>query len=421
MRTVIGAVLRGIARSSSGLRHVRRPAVVGAPEFDLAYLRTGPRSRHPIVVVPGGPGLASTLPYRDLRRRATRLGLDLIMIEHRGIGLSRTDTRAEDLPASAMRIEAVLDDIAAVLDREDVESAIVYGASYGSYLAQGFGVRHPTRVHAMILDSPILSTRDHLVERELVRDLLLRGASPGTARPAAAIRRLLADGEDPIDLLCVTRAAYELGGHRLLDHVLALRLRGVRGLAWRVLDAYAGRGAVAGAPIPCIYEFDLVGTIAFREMRYGPDPDGEPFDPTQAYAALAPDYEQFAGEPFDLEAELPRFVWPVVVMTGHDDLRTPPSIARRVAGLLPDAVLLEIAGGHSTLESHPLAALRVMDRTRHGERGALHDEVPVLDRLPRRGLSARLPEIVDAAARIDRLVARLRRAPRGRTEPRVDG
>ncbi len=45
------------------LRSLRRPGADGAPAFDLAYVRSGPRGATPVVVIPGGPGLASVLPY----------------------------------------------------------------------------------------------------------------------------------------------------------------------------------------------------------------------------------------------------------------------------------------------------------------------------------------------------------------------
>src|SRR5262249_3361177 len=82
---------RGLA-ALPGVRSVRRPVTPDAPDrFDLYYVRTGPKSDHPLVIIPGGPGLASVAPYRGMRRHATAAGLDVIMIEHRGVGLSRHD------------------------------------------------------------------------------------------------------------------------------------------------------------------------------------------------------------------------------------------------------------------------------------------------------------------------------------------
>ncbi len=87
-----------------GVRPVRRP--VGGSrageEFDLYYVRTGRKSAHPLVVIPGGPGAASVALYRGLRRRAAAEGLDVIMVEHRGVGMSRHDDAGADLPPEAL-------------------------------------------------------------------------------------------------------------------------------------------------------------------------------------------------------------------------------------------------------------------------------------------------------------------------------
>ena len=71
-----------------------------------------------------------------------------------------TTTPASICPPRRLTIEQAVDDIAAVLDDAQVSKAVVYGTSYGTYLAAGLGVRHPDRVHAMVLDSPLLSADD---------------------------------------------------------------------------------------------------------------------------------------------------------------------------------------------------------------------------------------------------------------------
>src|SRR5699024_4857749 len=116
---------------------VRRPTGAGA--VDVAYLRPRPGSGLPIVVLPGGPGLASAVPYRALRRRAAQRGLDVLMMEHRGVGLSRHEVTGQDLAIRDVTVTAAADDLAAVLDAADIERAVVYGSSYGAYLAQLFG------------------------------------------------------------------------------------------------------------------------------------------------------------------------------------------------------------------------------------------------------------------------------------------
>src|SRR6476659_2144184 len=159
-----------------GVRSIRRPVTPGsADQFDLYYVRTGTESAHPLVFIPGGPGIASVQLYKGLRKRAAEQGLDVIMVEHRGVGMSRHDDAGADLPPEALTVDQVVDDIAAVLDDVSVQSADVYGTSYGTYVAAGVGVRHPHRVHAMILDSPVLSARDIESVRDAVRGLLLDG------------------------------------------------------------------------------------------------------------------------------------------------------------------------------------------------------------------------------------------------------
>src|SRR3954468_23244707 len=120
--------------AQTGVRSVRRPILADGPdEFDLFYVRTGEKSDHPLVIIPGGPGAASIALYRGLRKRAAADGLDVIMVEHRGVGMSRHDDEGADLPLEALTVDAAVADVAAVLDDADVEAAVVYGTSYGTY------------------------------------------------------------------------------------------------------------------------------------------------------------------------------------------------------------------------------------------------------------------------------------------------
>ncbi|WP_295012526.1 alpha/beta fold hydrolase [uncultured Microbacterium sp.] len=388
------ALPRLLAAPVKGVRRVRRAATDTAPAFDLAYVRSGRRARIPVVVIPGGPGLGSVLPYRRFRRVAAARGLDVIMMEHRGVGLSRVDPSGRSLPISAMRIVDVVDDLAAVLDAERVSRAYVAGSSYGSYIAAAFGARHPGRVAGMLLDSTLQSTADRDVERALIRELFVEG----DARIAGAVQELLTEGSDPRILLGVLRAAYELGGAELLTPLLRQRLRGPHASVWAALEAYADRGE-SETHVPGFYEFDLVGAIAFRELGFGPDPDGSALDPSLAYAPVADRFPRFTGEPFDLPAAASGFAWPTVLLAGTRDLRTPAAVAERVAATAPDAVLVEIENGHSALESHPLALLHALERLSRGEHRRLPAEVDLMDRLPRRGLVAGLPRLLATGAR----------------------
>lgn len=403
-------MLSTVTGRAPGLRRVRRPESDCGPAFDLTYVRSGPRTQTPIVVLPGGPGLASILPYRSLRRRATARGLDVIMVEHRGVALSRTDPAGRKLPLSAMRVSDVVDDIAAVLDQERVRSAFLSGSSYGSYLAAGFGVRHPDRVAGMVLDSPMQSTADLALERDLIRKLFWDGEPDRLPPVAAAVRGLVAAGADQRRLLDALRAGYELGGDPLVRRLLAVRERRLPSPTWATLEFYASRDS-STLRLPGFYEFDLVGAIAFRELHYAPPPDGLPLDPALTYAPLAGRFPTFAGEPFDLPVASRNFDWPMVLLAGNRDLRTPAAIAHRLAQSSPCAVLAELDNGHSCLESHPLAVLHALERLIAGEQQKLPSETHLMNQLPRPGLAANLPRLIAAGLGLESTIA-----PIGRVE-----
>lgn len=381
------------------MNRLRRPSGGDCPEFDLTYVRTGPRtSSPPLVVIPGGPGLASVVPYIGFRRRAARLGHDVIMIEHRGVGRSRTDIHSRDLPPSAMWISEVVDDIAAVLDHESVETALFVGSSYGSYLAATFGARHSGRVAGMLLDSALQSAEDGDLERHAVRSLFWEA---DTAL-AADVRQLYRDGVDERILLDVVRAAYELGGAELTAPLVRARVGGRGTLAWRLMEAYATRGESLMS-VPGVYEFELAGVIGFRELGYGGRPDGLPLDPALTYAPLARRFPNFVAEPTDLHRAAAKFDWPMVLLSGSRDLRTPPAIAERVAAAAPDATLVRITNGHSALESHPEALLVAASALASGSHDLLPSRENDLDRLPRRGLAARVPDLLAALVRLGQI------------------
>jgi len=405
---------RRVAAPPDGHR-VRRPVTPdGRDGFDLAYVRTGARGGTPVLVVPGGPGLASVLPYRSLRRLAAARGLDVIMVEHRGIGLSRRDDRGADLPLAAVTVEQVVADLAAVLDHAGVSRAVVYGTSYGTYLAQGFGVRHPGRVAGMVLDSPMLGTGDLPVVRAHLRRLLWDGGEPHTARAAALLRGLVADGLVAAERTgAVVPVVYEFAGAQVLERLLT----GMReGRARRTWDWVGGLGAreVEGPGAPFVVEPDLVAGISYGELDSGAAPDGLPLDPQVVYAA--PGRPAFTGEPYDLPASIGAFDWPTAVVSGERDLRTPRPVAERIVALVPDAVLVPLPGlGHSALDTHALAALHVTHAVAGGAHRRLPDLAPRIAALPRRGAAGHLGRIIATALALER------RAPRRAAPGAISG
>lgn len=208
------------------VRTVRLPVVVGKPgqRFDLAYVRQGPVSDRPSLVLPGAPVWRRSCLTGPSARRP-RTGLDVVMVEHRGVGLSRIDDDERDLPPEALTVDQAVGDLAAVLDDCDASSAVVYGSSYGAYLAQGLGVRHPDRVAGMVLDSVILTVDDDLVVRQHLRDLYWHGTEPETTTAAALMRQAVASGVvTAASSGAVAQVVHEFAGPATLERLLRLRL-----------------------------------------------------------------------------------------------------------------------------------------------------------------------------------------------------
>lgn len=384
-----------------GVRPVRRPVTPGgSEEFDLYYVRAGRKTKHPLVIIPGGPGAASIGLYRGLRRHAAAEGLDVIMVEHRGVGMSRHDDSGADLPPEALTIEQAVDDVAAVLDDAQVGSAIIYGTSYGTYIAAGVGVRHPARVSAMVLDSPLLAGDDIDVVRRNLRSVLWHGQEPETEELADKVRQLVADGVMTPAAAQLAATLYGFGGARLLDRQLDLLLAG-RPLVWtamgRVGELMVGRKA------PYRNETDLVGRIGYRELNYAADPDGLPLDPAVAMRDFATgEAPPFEAEPFDLVAEMPKFSWPTVVISGGRDLITPPAVAERIAGLIPGSVLVRLpTSGHSVLDTKERAALRIAEATAIGRTDTLKAQEAALDAMPSSPAVRLMVSAMSVAARVE--------------------
>ena len=360
-----------------GVRSIRRPVTPGSSErFDLHYVRSGPPSSHPLVVIPGGPGGASVAPYQGLRRRLAKIGVNVIMVEHRGVGLSRHDDSGADLPTEALTIAQVVDDVAAVLDDAGVETAAVYGTSYGTYLAAGLGARHPSRVSAMALDSPLLSRHDFDVVRRVFRELFWY--HPGEL--AQKVRALTDAGALEPEDLTIVAAVYGIAGPEALGrHLDALLDR--RRLLWTAMRRLYL--TAARRKVPFHTETDLVGPMGFRELNFAGSPDGQPLDTTLTWRGVPGADTPFEGEPFDLAAEMREFHWPTVVISGGRDLITPPAVADRIVGLLPAPTWVRLpTAAHSMLDTRQDAALRIISEVAGGRAGALSSQGEALDGLP---------------------------------------
>ena len=308
------------------------------PTFPLAYTDSGADAERPVLVVlPGGPGFASVAPYARIRPRIVRAGFRVVMVEHRGVGLSRRDGRGRDLPVEAMRVEYAARDVVAVLKHLRVEKAWIHGTSYGGYLAQAVGVVAPERVAGMFLDSTMFSSAREEAVRDHNRRLFLRARDGGTAGIAGRVRRLISSGlAFDGELAEVVPPVYELAGPRATELLLD-RLVDGRRFEWRRILGQFRKELESGEGLALVFEFDLAGAIWFRQL-VPPIADGEPFDTARIFAEKAGAFPPFEGEPFDPAAVLPSFSWPVVLFSGRRDTRAPAFLHEEMASLLPDAL-----------------------------------------------------------------------------------
>lgn len=329
----------------------------------LAYVRSGPRASTPILVLPGGPGLASVLPYRMFRADAAKRDLDVLMVEHRGVGMSRKAKNGADLEPSEITVATVLADLVAVLDAEGLDQVIVYGSSYGSYLAGAFGARHPGRIAGMVLDSAVLDAANQRAATKRLNQLYWHG-TPSTSDDASRVRALVASGA-----LAAATAGFplqflhEYGGPQAVASMLALRERGKGARVWEWIRRLGAADVMQSRPF--VMEFDLVGRIAFTELDYGAahDPADGPLRADEGFADLATRFPPFDSEPCDLHAALPSFDWPTFVVSGDRDIRTPRATAEEIVADAPHARLVPVRDhGHSALDAAPHVALAVLEQ-----------------------------------------------------------
>ncbi|MCT1557733.1 alpha/beta hydrolase [Helcobacillus massiliensis] len=360
--------------------------------FPLRYVRAGYESDYPpIMILPGGPGVASVFPYELVRRLGASKGMDILMMEHRGVGMSRSDARGTDLPLDAMRVNAVLEDMLAVLDHARIEKAVLYGTSYGGYLAQRFALAHPDRVHSLVLDSPFTSVADEAAQQHALRSLFWYGENDRTESVARVIRRLVEDGTIPVEESGpVIAAVHQYGGLSSVRDIVDLLVLGRGRLTWTsVYQALAATEALPSTPF--VLERDFVDRIASTELGFGHLADGQPLDPLALTALRAKEYEPFAGEAFDLERERTAITAPTLVITGERDLMIPASRSRLAAEQIPGARFLSVPGlGHSLLDSHAQLALMAAMWTAAGAIDPfLEKDTSSLKRIPVNELIAR--------------------------------
>jgi len=114
------------------------------------------RERPTIVLLHGGPGFDHT-PYKEWYAPLTEIA-QVVYYDHRGNG------RSEDGPRERWNLDQWADDLRTLCDVLGIARPIVFGASFGGFVALNYALRHPGHPAKLVLAST--TARIHL-ERSL--------------------------------------------------------------------------------------------------------------------------------------------------------------------------------------------------------------------------------------------------------------
>jgi proline-specific peptidase len=110
------------------------------------------RERPTIILLHGGPGLDHT-PYKELYAPLTEIA-QLVYYDHRGNG------RSEAGPRERWTLDQWADDLRTLGDVLGIERPIVFGVSFGGFVALNYALRHPDHPAKLVLAST--TARIHL-------------------------------------------------------------------------------------------------------------------------------------------------------------------------------------------------------------------------------------------------------------------
>lgn len=107
----------------------------------------GPRMRErpTLVLLHGGPSADHSI-YKPAFSQLSDIA-QIVYYDHRGCG------RSEDGPRESWILAQWADDVRGLCEALGSEKPIVYGASFGGFVAQAYAIRHPTHAAKLILTS----------------------------------------------------------------------------------------------------------------------------------------------------------------------------------------------------------------------------------------------------------------------------
>ena len=373
-----------------------------------------------VLGLPGGPGDSGRAYFarRLARFAAVRRTHDLVFIDPRGTGASGALdcgdalTCAEQLgPARALYTSrGIADDVDVVRAALGVQALKLYGISYGTWLAQTYARRHPSRVSALVLDAPVsVSSQDDVFRTKLyaalrraTRAICRSGACRGITRDAyrdvAAVMRTLArrppgDSRGRLDVATAAMALGALDVNPPLRAELPAAMAAARAGDAVPLARLVEAGTLAPLEAPS-FTSGSANLVTQCEELGMPWARAAPIDqrmpqarrrlaalPASAFApvgrdvalqaSLAPACERWPARPEDPLLRGPLPAVPTLVLSGDADLRTPAGDAEEVVRSSPGAVLLRLRNaGHGGLVEAPACGPGRVAAFLRGERAA---------------------------------------------------
>lgn len=360
-----------------------KAALLPLDDLDLAYVhdRAAPgrhRDAPTLVILPGGPGLASIRPYRRTRQLARREGFSPLMIDHRGVGCSRFANSCSDpdtarlVQPEQISVAAAARDVVAVLDHLRIPSAWILGTSYGGFVAQQLAMTAGDRVLGLTLDSTYSFAAFDALARQHLRETLMGElvVDAATDRVRQQLRHFMTQyPERSTQLVEIARPCYEVFGPELLALLLRRASRGGF-LEWNALRRLWTRELTGGHPF--VFEPDLVARMHVTELRTI-SPDGLPLDEAPLFDADSRRYASEPLQPFDFRSDLARIRCSVLLLHGERDLRVPGNLARPpLLDAIPSAAHVTLRNfGHSITDWSPSVAIRLTAAHRAGHHSSV--------------------------------------------------
>jgi len=133
-------------------------------------------------------------------------GFRVILYDNRGHGETTGDP-----DHSPLNFESMADDMAAVLDRAGVPSAVVGGVSMGAGISIAFWRRHPERVRALILSRPAWLNSPYPANLEVLGEISRLFGELGAAAALAKV--------EEIDAFAALRRSYPETAQALMQNL----------------------------------------------------------------------------------------------------------------------------------------------------------------------------------------------------------